>query len=103
MHHEHHSRQKSFNSIKNGNKRWPRAASIRSSLVRLGPDHPARARFASENTTARPGFTKRNSANRHLEITFDLFFHFARTIPVSERETAMDLRFIGILGGEEIV
>src|SRR5438045_1399753 len=89
--------------MKSGNKRWPRAASIRSSLIRLGPDHAARALLAGENAFARFGFSERNHANCHLQIVLDLLFHFARVVPMREREAAVDLRFGGVFRSEEVV
>src|SRR6267143_536860 len=89
--------------MSSGNKRARLAASISSSLIRFRPDHALTARFSRKNAAAGFAVAKRNNADRHLQITFDFLFHFARTVPVSECEAPMDLGLAGVFGGEEIV
>src|SRR5207237_6163411 len=98
------------------NKREPRAAStdmrligpiryIRSRcLVRFRPHDASRARFAGKDAFPRlRGIIDRNNANGDFEVVLDLFFDFARPVPVRQGETTVDFRFSAILRRKEIV
>ena len=74
------------------------------SLIRFRPNHPARARFAGENALPRLGrIIQRNDANRDFQIVLDLFFDFARSVPVRECKTTVDFRLSSIFRRKEIV
>src|SRR6058998_1883763 len=67
--------------------------------VRFRPNHAASIPFTSKN--ALPAFgriVERNNPDRHFEVIFDLFFDFARAVPVCEGKATVDFRFCGIFG-----
>src|SRR6266487_3914107 len=60
--------------------------------------------FRSENALTRlGGIIERNGPYGDLEVVLDLFFDFARAIPVRESETAVDFRFCRIFRRKEII
>src|SRR5271165_3777353 len=80
---------------------------LRVRLIGFREQYPARTWLSRDDTVSRliiaDLLIERDTANRHLQLFFDLGFNLGTSRPVRERKSAVDLRLLFILWRKEIV
>src|ERR1700751_3080286 len=89
-----------------GSRRWtPRTIDLigpRASRGSVGfrPDDTLRARSPAERAHTRFLATERDAANRDLQVILDLRLDFRGTVPMRQRESAVNLGLLRVFRGE---